>query len=535
MIRKRLLALMMVLTMVITPIIFKTNENLIYAKENNDLQINKTAKDNGDGTYTITLDAKGEGYVKEGKKADIVIIIDTSTSMYDKIEEVKKAAKSLANNILESNELGKVKIALGHFSDKAHTDCNLTDDKSTINKKIELLTHGGNTNTKDGIRKASELLEDGRIDAQKYVLFFTDGIPNIVGEEETQNEYKENFSIYENMEMKKNKYPNAKFYTIGVFTNYNGNRQRDVNFLANIQNVISPLDYENKYFSDKLESINGIFNDINMDISQEICPIVVKDIKIHDIVKKEFNIIPGSSRATDLDGNKITLKDVKLSRTQNGEDEINFDVGDIIANKKDGNNKLIGGVRVSFDISKKDPYFGGKQIPTNVSANISYKEPDSETEKNQIYNIPQVDIPYKEGKITIEKEVENKYDDTFEISIFGGPKENQYKYTVDLKANEKATMDFYLRKEETDISNNKDYSKNYFVEGTYSIDEIVPMNYKKDKILVKDKYNDWIEPTDGKIYLNKDNKDINIKVINKISNDMYWNDKVYVENKLKYK
>ncbi|WGX75718.1 hypothetical protein QJS64_17560 [Paraclostridium bifermentans] len=115
------------------------------------------------------------------------------------------------------------------------------------------------------------------------------------------------------------------------------------------------------------------------------------------------------------------------------------------------------------------------------------------------------------------------------------------------------SMSFYLRGEKTDISSNKDFSMNYFTEGLYGVEEIVPMNYEKVQVWIDedttDKGTKWVKfeeyvndkenieknkARDGKLFIGKDNNNINIKVSNTLVNDMFWQDKAYVENKLKY-
>ncbi|MEN2258123.1 hypothetical protein AAIB48_10195 [Paraclostridium benzoelyticum] len=57
----------------------------------------------------------------------------------------------------------------------------------------------------------------------------------------------------------------------------------------------------------------------------------------------------------------------------------------------------------------------------------------------------------------------------------------------------------------------------------------------KFKEYVNDKKNiDQNKARDGKLFIGKDNNNINIKVSNTLVNDMFWQDKAYVENKLKY-
>lgn len=590
----------------------QTTQNTERCQGNKNLEINKSAKVNENGTYNITLEAKGEGSIQNSKKADIVLVIDSSGSMNDKIDKVQDAAKNLSQNILNGSNDDQVKISVADFSynnnrnqyykpgASSKVQTNFTSNLNKINKAIDKIDSGGGTNTQDGIWRAQNLLEDSRDEANKYVVFFSDGLPwnsrdywGFTGFDihvkSAQREYYSYFTgygapnqvniggiayeptpetIYVN---NKPRYKDTKFYSVGLFTNASeSEKSQAVNFLKTIQNVIDPSEYAGKYYTQDLNSINGIFNDISNEIKENINASVAKESVIHDVVSKEFNIVDKSWKITDLDGNEIQIppENIVVSENSKGEDEIIFKIGNIIANKKVGNGKLTGGVKVSFDISTKDPYFGGDKIPTNANAEIKYKDPINGSNKEQIFNKPTVDIPYTDGKITIRKEIVKKdkngnwtvakdsdvnRNDRFSISILGNSGSQNHKYTVDLNGNMETSMPFYLRGEKTDISSNKDFSMNYFTEGLYDIEEIVPMNYEKVQVWIDEDISDngtkWIKfeeyvndkeniekgkVRDGKLFIGKDNNNINIKVSNTLVNDMFWQDKAYVENKLKY-
>lgn len=591
-------------------------QNTERCQDNKNLEINKSAKKNGNGTYNITLEAKGEGSIQNSKKADIVLVIDSSGSMNDKIDKVKTAAKNLSKNILNGSNDGQVKISVANFyynpgkynvrggSSNLQTD--FTSDLNTIDQAIKNIPSGGGTHTQDGIWRAQDMLSSNksRKDAKKYVVFFSDGLPSEsyqwgytgfdIHVKNAQREYYNYFTGYgaptkvtiggigynpnpnistaETIYVNNNpRYKDTKFYSVGLFTNASeSEKSQAVNFLKTIQNVIDPSEYKDKYYTQDLNSINGIFNDVSNEIKENINASVAKESVIHDVVSKEFNIVDKSWKITDLDGNEIQIppENIVVSKNSKGEDEITFKIGNIIANKKSGNGKLTGGVKVSFDISTKDPYFGGDKIPTNANAEIKYKDPINGSDKEQVFNKPVVDIPYQTGKVTIRKEIVKKdkngnwtvakdsdinRNDRFLISILGNSGSQNHKYTVDLNGNMETSMPFYLRGEKTDISSNKDFSMNYFTEGLYDVEEIVPMNYEKVQVWIDgdptDSGTKWVKfeeyvndkeniekgkARDGKLFIGKDNNNINIKVSNTLVNDMFWQDKAYVENKLKY-
>ncbi len=590
----------------------QTTQNTQRCQGNKNLEINKSAKVNENGTYNITLEAKGEGLIENSKKADIVLVIDSSGSMNDKIDRVQDAAKNLSENILNGSNDDQVRISIADFSynnnrnqyykpgASSKVQINFTSNLNKINKAIDKIDSGGGTNTQDGIWRAQNLLEDSRDEANKYVVFFSDGLPwnsrdywGFTGFDihvkSAQREYYSYFTGYgspnqvniggiayeptpETIYVNNNpRYKDTKFYSVGLFTNASeSEKSQAVNFLKTIQNAIDPSEYAGKYYTQDLNSINGIFNDISNEIKENINASVAKESVIHDVVSKEFNIVDKSWKITDLDGNSIQIppENVVVSKNSKGEDEITFKIGNIIANKKAGNGKLTGGIKVSFDISTKDPYFGGEKIPTNANAEIKYKDPINGSDKEEVFNKPTVDIPYQTGKVTIRKEIVKKdkngnwtvakdsdinRNDRFSISILGNSGSQNHKYTVDLNGNMETSMPFYLRGEKTDISSNKDFSMNYFTEGLYGVEEIVPMNYEKVQVWIDEdpadsgtkwvKFEEYVKDKenvekgkvrDGKLFIGKDNNNINIKVSNTLVNDMFWQDKAYVENKLKY-
>ncbi|MCU9810336.1 VWA domain-containing protein [Paraclostridium sp. AKS81] len=162
----------------------QTTQNTERCQGNKNLEINKSAKVNENGTYNITLEAKGEGSIQNSKKADIVLVIDSSGSMNDKINKVKNAAKNLSKNILRGSNDDQVKISVANFyynpdeynvcggSSNLQTD--FTSDLNTINQAIKNIPSGGGTHTQDGIWRAQDMLSSNksRKDAKKYVVFF---------------------------------------------------------------------------------------------------------------------------------------------------------------------------------------------------------------------------------------------------------------------------------------------------------------------------------------------------------------------------
>lgn len=527
------------------------------------LTINKTAELVDGETVKITLTAEGEVTRTDAKNADIVMVIDKSGSMNDKLDKIKEAATNFTNNILSNTQGSDVRIAIvtydyygkynGYNGQGSYLNLGFSSSKDDINKAINAITAGGGTNTQAGIRRAAETLRGAREDAKKYVLFFTDGLPTqSYNDDDTINgngtavskeyinaakdEYNKHFTSW-NKTSSNNNQIDAKFYSVGVFTKASDTKKKQaVNFLKTIQNVIDPNEFGKKYYTENLDVVNSIFTDISNEIAADINNTVATNVIINDIVTDYFNIVDKSWKVTDLKGNVINIQPEVTGNN------ITFKIGDIKVNA--GESK--GGVIVTFNAKLKDAYFGGDNIDTNVSADITYNDG-----QKQEFNIPNVNISSKKGTIKIKKEIVEKEllrgwnkvsddevnkDDKFSISVVGNEK-----YTVNLGGNSEETLNFYLKGENTDISINTDTSLNYLTVGQYKIEELLPMNYQQVDVYVETegktvKLENWenYNKQTKTFTIDKDNNNITIIVRNTLVNKGYWFDKTDVENKFRY-
>lgn len=527
------------------------------------LTINKTAELVDGETVKITLTAEGEVTRTDAKNADIVMVIDKSGSMNDKLDKIKEAATNFTNNILSNTQGSDVRIAIvtydyygkynGYNGQGSYLNLGFSSSKDDINKAINAITAGGGTNTQAGIRRAAETLRGAREDAKKYVLFFTDGLPTqSYNDDDTINgdgtavskeyinaakdEYNKHFTSW-NKTSSNNNQIDAKFYSVGVFTKASDTKKKQaVNFLKTIQNVIYPDKFGEKYYTENLDVVNSIFTDISNEIAADINNTVATNVTINDIVTDYFNIVKDSWKVTDLKENVINIQPEVTGNN------ITFKIGDIKVNA--GESK--GGVIVTFNAKLKDAYFGGGNIDTNVSADITYNDG-----QKQEFNIPNVNIPSKKGTIKIKKEIVEKEllrrwnkvsddevnkDDKFSISVVGNEK-----YTVNLGGNSEETLNFYLKGENTDISINTDTSLNYLTVGQYKIEELLPMNYQQVDVYVETegktvKLENWenYNKQTKTFTIDKDNNNITIIVRNTLVNKGYWFDKGDVENKFRY-
>ena len=530
-------------------------------QETNGIKNSKTAKPTGvEGEYEIELKVSGTPTTKT-VPVDIVMIMDTSGSMSKDMSELKTAMKNFTTNILNTETGVKdSRISVIEFADQwgignvwginnesesndynesydenkqdksliargAEKDAKVlhpfSKDALTINTAIDNTTAGGNTNAEAAWLLAGKELANARENANKYVLFFTDGLPNrVVGWEGFADPVNRAINAY-NKAVQEGSGINA--YSIGLIRNINkkSDKEKAISFLKKVQNQESGPHF-----------IEG--NEINLD---EIYTKIADNIKtdssmannaiITDEVTKEFEIVNNGADAKvykPLEGGKEELLDIKPIVNGN---KLSWYLGKV------GTEGRI----IRFKIRLKDEYYGigDEKIPTNVEATMKYEDPSGDIQ-TITFEKPTVNVPYKKGKITIIKEVKNNKgltapkDDNFNISLVG--KEGIGEYSVKLKGGETKTLNFTLKHSNANISEGNIKSKDFLNIGEYDIREIVPMNYELEDIYVNDTK---LDKNNSKFTINNSDNNITIKVVNKYVNDKYFYDKAEKENVLELK
>lgn len=488
-------------------------------QETNGIKNSKTAKPTGvEGEYEIELKVSGTPTTKT-VPVDIVMIMDTSGSMEDDMIELKKAMTSFTKKILNTETGVKdSQISVIKFASDASLLQGFSKDESTINRKIWFTGVGGGTNAEAAWLKAGEQLSEARTNANKYVLFFTDGLPNrtVEGKGDAVKRAK---AAYDEIVAK---YSGVNAYSIGLIRNIKDNDDKEdaKKFLESVQNKgLHLIDIGDTI---KLDEIyKKIAENIEKDSS------MANNAIITDEVTKEFEIINNGADAKvykPLEGGKEELLDIKPIVNGN---KLSWNLGKV------GTEGRI----IRFKIRLKDEYYGigDEKIPTNVEATMKYKDP-LEADKTITFEKPTVNVPYKEGKITIIKEVKNNTgltapkDDNFNISLTG--KEGIGEYSVKLKGGETKTLDFTLKHNSAKVSPENLKAKDFLNIGEYDIREIVPMNYELEDIYVNDTK---LDKNNSKFTINNTDNNITIKVVNKYVNDKYFYDKAEKENVLELK
>lgn len=505
----------------------------------NEIQREKSVKSLGNDEYEISLKVWGNERTTV-TPVDIVMVMDTSKSMKNDLRNLKNAMNTFIDKI--NSNVKESRISVIKFS--GPTDFNTkgkTENAQVISgfntsiadkkAKINLTIADGGTNAQAAWIRVKEQIDISKKDkpnAKRYVLFFTDGLPTVINNQtavlDTNRDYIRNTIIPATV----NSYKNAvgidvKSYAIGLLDNISTNQGRTL-----AREFLNKINNKGVYF---IENGNANLNDIYEEVANNIIKesIIAENSILTDIVTDEFEII------IDENGNDSTSQVIDLSSNKNLDikgivdkesNSISWDLGEIGAT----------GVLVKFKVKLRDDCFGTGDItiPTNKEAILDYIDPVSNKESKVEFNKPEVSIPFKTGSITVEKIVENSQglvipaNDTFSVSIDG---ENLGALNVNLNANTSKKIDFYLKRENTDMSLNKDTSKGYINVGTYNVSELVPMNYELKGIYVLNSKTGVYEKKD-QFTIDKNNNNIKILVKNKYVNDKYFYDKAEKPNEL---
>lgn len=534
-----------------------------------------------DGNYEITLTVKGKPK-KVTKPVDILLIMDASNSMYYNMDELKASMNSLVDKVIDNIPDSRIAVvAFGTYSEEVFSfndKNNFTSKeeyKKAIKKSYNNIEGRGNTNIESSWRLADEIFNNelnNNFNSKKDVIFFSDGYPNesmnmlleskyLEGGREYYEQYKKHLeqiyktkikkdSDYEKILMDElnngnyksidewalyeyekfyNNYPDTNIFSVALIDNIPYEDKNSAKELLSKMQNSGYFTIDSRFGQDNNENNSKSLKEIYDKIANNIIldKEMAKGLKITDVVSKDFEIVKNgaydgkNSKIVNLSDNSVI--DLKENIE---EDKISWDRGENIIDSTDG-------IQFKFKIKPKDQYWGTgeNKVYTNDIATISYKKPK---EKNKIitgiFNKPNLSVPYKLGKIKVTKKFfdengkEIKVDDkkTYTVCIDGGDL-GKYYLKVDGNGNAKV-LDFYMRDENTDISNNTDTKKGYLKvtessenKRIYKVSEIDTMDSETKSIFVNGSKKDSFE-------LNMKNNNIDIVINSSIKDEKYFYD-----------
>ncbi len=171
----------------------------------------KYIKKNAEDDYTLTLNVKGM-YDSETTipKIDVLLIVDKSgsmdrnmtttggkTSRMDVLKQVVTKEGGLTDSILGNAQIDAQMAVVTYSGSQdggTYNDAKLlqkwTDEQATVNSAVNGIKADGGTNCEAGLRTGAEALEKSiRTDAEKFVIFLSDGEPTFYYANGTTDKY----------------------------------------------------------------------------------------------------------------------------------------------------------------------------------------------------------------------------------------------------------------------------------------------------------------------------------------------------------
>ena len=367
----------------------KTYNDAATALEETGVQATKSVSGpDEDGNYTITLNVEGTTNTSseiQNVPADIVLVMDTSTSMkeeisgtkicggqivkkgfiirwyeceacghpYDadregttcdqtvsrtRLDAEKDAAKNFVNGLMTNGS--DVKIGLYDFSGSNRTDVDLTgvSGKQALLDAIDGLSYpdgeGDGTDYGLGLSGAEDILESSENGRQKFVVFISDGEPNN--------------GDYGTWEAERLKEDGVTIFTVGVDVNDNA---------ADALKAISSTyrddrgHWQYRYYSASTNGDSNALTAILEEIRKEITSTIHAGTgaRMTDVINtNSFEYVEGSA------SNGLTMSDDGKTLT--------WDIGDITKDKK----------TVTFKIKLKDSNIADGDLFTNEDVSLTF-------------------------------------------------------------------------------------------------------------------------------------------------------------------
>lgn len=219
----------------------------------------KVVKDNGDGTFDVTLSVTGSVDTQSGTEAsaasDIVLVVDNSGSIMYDWDSVESAVDVMMTTILKPGSTNNVAV-VGYGSDAWIEDFNgsyWTNSKDDVMAAMTAMDDWGLTNASDALDKTAQVLGTARAGAPKYIVFLSDGYPDSERE------------ALESLETLTGTYPDTTIYSVGV----NGS---DEDFMISVAGSEA-----NYFYAGDADELAKVFGDIAVSIEKSYKDVVVTE------------------------------------------------------------------------------------------------------------------------------------------------------------------------------------------------------------------------------------------------------------------
>ena len=306
---------------------------------------------NDDGTYNLTLNVSGAvGSESYANKLDVLFVMDTSNSMKrgmnnstnqknyttnpnSRFYNQQKAVEDAVAKLKEKKNVD-ARFAVVSFDTEAGIETGWTGGPISYPSKVaqydDSNKDAGGTNYQAGLRKADELLKNGRTDATKIVVFLSDGDPTFYYDTNKKGQEKVygSGSGYDETAMTKAQNQLGKmsmnyFYTVGV------GPKDSYDHLSNLISSAPIGTVTGSYNGTDSSNLKNAFDSIIKDATELLCTDVtvtdtltdeveLADQQLQVVVKDETGKV--INKLKNASGNKVDVSDIITTQTKKDSD-----------------------------------------------------------------------------------------------------------------------------------------------------------------------------------------------------------------------
>lgn len=336
------------------------------------IDVSKTAaRILGCRTFEVTLAIIGTP--PPNKPADVVLVIDTSTSMNSgnptRMAATRTAATNFANIVLGDGNPNNNRISIVNYGTRAHHRLNWTNNLNTVISSISTLGPSGiqYTNIQEGFIFAEQRIDAARAEATKVIVMMSDGGANRWMDGSTlksTTNYPTSHNASTDAAYGKGQQLQSKanIFTIGLFT---GMGQDEKTVATETLKWAAPTGQF--YDSPDTDDLDVIYGKIATLINYS-----AKDAVVVDKIGDNFEFVPGSFSPAGSNANYDSN-----TRT------ITWSPGTIGTSAE-----------LKYTVQAKPEFIGGQAF-TNEYASLTYTDINGDTGQTKQFINPSVDVPAK--------------------------------------------------------------------------------------------------------------------------------------------
>lgn len=299
---------------------------------------------NDDGTYNLTLNVSGAvGSESYANKLDVLFVMDTSNSMEWAMNSTNRSSRFNNQQKAVEDAVAKLKskknvdaqFAVVSFDTQAGIETEWTKDSikypTGVGKYSGYNKKAGGTNYEAGLIKAKELLDRGRTNATKIVVFLSDGDPtfyykkdkqgNITGIGGNGSDYSSTAMTYAQSQL--GKMNMNYFYTVGV------GPKDSYDHLSNLISSAPIGTVTGSYNGTDSSNLKNAFDSIIRDATDLLCTEVtvtdtltdeveLADQELQVVVKDETGKV--INKLKNASGNEVDVSDIITTQTKKDSD-----------------------------------------------------------------------------------------------------------------------------------------------------------------------------------------------------------------------